>query len=117
MTLTGAEFQVLKGRDAVIQHFRHSDSALADSSLKIVDILTSETKVGVEFVLTGTHTGPFDLGPGRGSVPPTGKQPAVPVYWAMTIRDGKIERVVHYWDMFGLLIQLGLVPAPDLVPA
>jgi ketosteroid isomerase-like protein len=79
--------------------------------------VTSETKVGVEFVLTGTHTGPFDLGPGRGSVPPTGKQPAVPVYWAMTIRDGKIERVVHYWDMFGLLIQLGLVPAPDLVPA
>jgi ketosteroid isomerase-like protein len=84
VTLTGAEFMVLKGRDAVIQHFGQSDNALADSSLKIVDVLTSETKVGVEVVLTGTHTGPFD--------------------------------VVHYWDMFCLLTQLGLVPAPDQVP-
>lgn len=116
VTLTGAEFMVLKGRDAVIQHFRQSDNALADSSLKIVDVLTGETKVGVAFVLTGTHTGPFDLGPGRGSVPPTGKQLAVPVFWAMTIRDGKITSVVHYWDMFCLLTQLGLVPAPDQVP-
>lgn len=116
VTLTGAEFVVLKGRDAVIRHFRQSDAALSDSSLKIVRILTGEAKVGVEFVLTGTHTGPFDLGPGRGMVPPTGKQLAVPVFWAMTIQDGKITSVVH-WDMFCLLTQLGLFPAPGLVPA
>src|SRR5512133_3728129 len=117
VTLTGAEFMVLEGRDAVIQHFRQSDSALSDSSLKVVDILTSEAKVGVAFVLTGTHTGPFDLGPSRGVVPPSGKQLAVPVFWIMTIRDGKITAVVHYWDMFGLLTQLGLAPAPDLAQA
>ena len=111
VTLTGAEFVVLKGRDAVIRHFRRSDAALSDSSLKIVRILTGEAKVGVEFVLTGTHTGPFDLGPGRGIVPPTGKQAAIPVFWAMTIKDGKITSVVHYWDMFTMLTQLGPFPA------
>ena len=52
VTLTGAEFLVLKGREALIKHFRQSDAALADSSLKIVDILTGKAKVGVEFVLT-----------------------------------------------------------------
>ena len=111
VTLTGAEFLVLKGREALIKHFRQSDAALADSSLKIVDILTGKAKVGVEFVLTGTHTGPFDLGPGRGIVPPTGKQAAIPVFWAMTIKDGKITSVVHYWDMFTMLTQLGPFPA------
>jgi ketosteroid isomerase-like protein len=60
VTLTGAEFMALEGRDAVIKHFRQRDSALSDSSLKTVNILTGEAKVGVE----------FDLGPGRGSVPP-----------------------------------------------
>jgi ketosteroid isomerase-like protein len=117
VTLTGAEVLTLEGRDAVINHFQQSDAALAGSSLTLVDILTSETKVGVAFVLTGTHIGAFDLGPGKGSIPPTGRQLAVPVFWAMTIRDGKITGVVHYWDMFCLLTQLGLVPAPDQVPA
>ena len=111
VTLTGAEFLVLKGREALIKHFRQSDAALADSSLKIVDILTGKAKVGVEFVLTGTHTGPFDLGPGRGIVPPTGKQAAIPVFWAMTIKNRKITSVVHYWDMFTMLTQLGPFPA------
>lgn len=111
VTLTGAEFVVLRGREAVVKHFRQSDAALADSSLKIVDILTGEAKVGVEFVLTGTHTGAFDLGPGRGIIPPTGKQAAIPVFWAMTIKNRKITSVVHYWDMFTMLTQLGQFPA------
>jgi ketosteroid isomerase-like protein len=91
VTLTGAEPAVLAGRDAVIGHFRQSDAALA-----VADVLASETKVGVQLVLTGIHTGSFDMGPGEGAVPATGKHAAIPVFWVMTLENGLITSVTHY---------------------
>ncbi len=112
VTLTGAEPAVLAGRDAVIRHFQQSDAALADSALAVADVLAGGTKVGVQLVLTGTHTGSFDMGPGKGVVPASGKHAAIPVFWIMTVEDGLITSVTHYWDMFRLLTVLGLSPTP-----
>jgi ketosteroid isomerase-like protein len=111
VTLTGAEFAVLNGRDAVIEHFRQSDAALADSSLDVLDVLLGDAeagsiRIGVELVLTGTQTGAFVLGAAGPTVAPTGRRVAIPVFWAMTVKDGKIERVSHYWDMFRVLAGL-----------
>lgn len=114
VTLTGAEFAALNGRDAVIEHFRQSDAALSGSSLDVLDVLVGDTeagstRIGVELVLTGTHTSAFALGAAGPAIAPTGRRVAIPVFWAMTVKDGKIERVSHYWDMFRVLAGLQMV--------
>jgi ketosteroid isomerase-like protein len=77
----------------------------------VVDVLTGErggqTKVGVELVLTGTHTAAFELGAAGPTVARTGRHVAIPVFWVMTVNNGKITKVAHYWDMFRVLTRLG----------
>lgn len=46
VTLTGAEFAALNGRDAVIEHFRQSDAALSGSSLYPADATTGRGGYG-----------------------------------------------------------------------
>jgi len=45
-----------------------------------------------------------------------GKQAEVPAICEMTFGKGKITSTVHYQDMFGILNQLGMLPAMDRLP-
>ena len=57
----------------------------------------------------GTHNGPLGT-PSGGTIEPTGKKATVPGSSTYHIKDGKIARSASYWDMAGLLGQLGLLP-------
>lgn len=67
----------------------------------------------VEGVYRGTQTGPLE-GPG-GTIPPTGRELAVPYCDVLRVRDGKLVEHRVYWDQATFMAQLGL--APEQQPA
>lgn len=96
----------LTGHDAVMEYIRQEFAGYPDFSLQIVDILTGETRVGVEYVATWTETS---------EVPATGARVTVPGFWVITVKDGKITHIAQYFDMFSMLVQVGMIPESLLV--
>jgi steroid delta-isomerase-like uncharacterized protein len=62
-----------------------------------------------EWTFAGTHTGPFVLPDGT-AVPPTGKRLEVEGMEVVAVRDGKIVLNTLYYDMMGVVAQMGLLP-------
>jgi predicted ester cyclase len=60
---------------------------------------------------TGTHTGAF-LG-----IPLTGRQFTTTGIDIHQLSDGRMAEHWHAVDLYGLLQQLGAIPAPDATPA
>lgn len=65
--------------------------------------------VVVNWVATGTHTGPLPT-PRGDTLPPTNKKAAVPGSTTYQFKNGKVFRNWVHWDMVTLLSQLGLMP-------
>ncbi len=65
--------------------------------------------VVINWAASGTHNGPLGT-PSGGAIEPTGKKATVPGSSTYQIKDGKIARSATYFDMAGLLSQLGLLP-------
>jgi steroid delta-isomerase-like uncharacterized protein len=63
----------------------------------------------VEWMATGTHTGPLRT-PTGATLPPLGKKVKVPGANTYQFRDGKVIHGRTYWDMVTLLAQLGMMP-------
>jgi steroid delta-isomerase-like uncharacterized protein len=61
-----------------------------------------------EWTFVGTHTGPFVLPDGT-EVPPTGKRLEVQGMEVVAVRDGKIVLNTLYYDMMGVVVQMGLL--------
>jgi steroid delta-isomerase-like uncharacterized protein len=82
-----------------------------DPSFEIEDMIAEADKVVVRWVNHGTNVGDF-LG-----APATGKSfhtPGIDIY---RLEDGKLAEHWHVVDVFGQMIQLGLLPAPGGAPA
>lgn len=82
-------------------------TAFPDLHLTVEDQIAEGDKVVTRLSTSGTHQGPL-MG-----VPPTGKQAMITVLDIDQIVGGKI---VEHWlsmDTFGLLQQLGAIPAPE----
>ena len=80
--------------------------AFSELALTLEDITAEGEKVTIRVTLHGTHTGNF-MG-----VPATGKQIAIEAIDILRLVDSK---VVEHWgvmDTFGLMQQLGVIPAP-----
>jgi steroid delta-isomerase-like uncharacterized protein len=61
----------------------------------------------VEFIARGTNDGPM------GPAPATGKRVSLPMLDIFHFdKDGKITSGASYYDMFSLLVQMGLAEAP-----
>jgi len=60
----------------------------------------------------GTHTNPLQLPDGQ-SVPPTGKQIRMRSADMATVRAGRIVGHDFYFDQLDMLVQLGLMEAPQ----
>lgn len=91
----------LKRREAVMEYMMHEFASYPDFSLQTVDFLSAEAKVGVQYVATWTETS---------EVPVTGTKVTVPGVWILTVKDGKIVHIEQYFDMFSMLVQVGLIP-------
>jgi predicted ester cyclase len=92
--------------EGVTQFYETLWSAFPDVEATIEDMIAENDSVSFRVTVRGTHQGDF-LG-----VAPSGNQVAISVQNIYRFRDGK---VVERWsnpDMFGLMVQLGAIPAP-----
>jgi predicted ester cyclase len=81
-------------------------TAFPDLNFSIKEQVAQDNKVASRFEWTGTHQGKF-LG-----VAATGKQVAV---WGIVIdrfEEGRIKDTRIIMDIFGLMMQLGVLPPP-----
>ncbi len=77
----------------------------------VEDLVAEGDRVTVRWSQTGTHTGGF-MG-----IPPTGRQFTLSGIDIHAFRGGQMAEHWHVVDLYGLLQQLGVIPAPSQAPA
>ncbi len=85
-------------------------TAFPDGKFEITSVIAGERGAAVEYRGRGTHSG--KLVAAAGALPPTGRKLDVRICDVMEIQGGKITSVRSYWDLYGVLNQLGLVAQP-----
>jgi steroid delta-isomerase-like uncharacterized protein len=80
-------------------------ASFPDFTSRIELIAAEDERVAVRANHTGTHQGAF-MG-----IPPTGRQVTVTATGIFSCRDGKLVENRVVFDAFGLLQQLGVIPA------
>ena len=103
----GASFS---GPDGVRQFFQVWTTAFPDGKVQNTAVVADDQRAVVEFTGRGTQTGPLE-GPGM-TVPATGKPVEIRFIAICEMQAGKIANLRLYFDAMGMLIQLGVAPAP-----
>ena len=70
----------------------------------IEDVFSADDRVGLRFVLNGTHTGSF-MG-----IPPSGRTVTVVANILLRVADGRVAELWGVFDEAGLLRQIGVLP-------
>jgi steroid delta-isomerase-like uncharacterized protein len=84
-------------------------NAFPDLHFELKQKIAQGDYVVINWVASGTHTGPL-LTPTGATIPPTGKKATTPGSTTYQIKNGKAMAAWTYWDMVTLLAQLGLMP-------
>ncbi len=84
-------------------------TAFPDSKFEVLLTIPHDDYVVVHWKASGTHTGPLGT-PTGGAVPPTGKMVTVMGSTTSQVKNGKLTHSWTFWDMAGMLGQLGLLP-------
>jgi predicted ester cyclase len=82
-------------------------AAFPDLHVSIDDLLTDGDRFASRTTVTGTHTGDL-MG-----IPPTGKQISVEAVDIGRIENGQAKERWGGLDMYSMLTQLGVIPAPQ----
>ncbi|MFD0729817.1 ester cyclase [Planotetraspora mira] len=105
-----------EGREQIGWYFEHLLEAFPDLQLTPwckVPVCDPAVSAVSEYVMTGTHLGPFLL-PGGSALKATGRRIAVRAAGMCTIENGLIISDREYYDQLELLSQLGL-RVPEVV--
>jgi steroid delta-isomerase-like uncharacterized protein len=86
------------------------ESLASDFTLRIVSSFGTNERCAVEWELAGTNDGPFH--PFR--LRPSGQRFKIRGAWIMALRDGAISSCRAYWDLAGLLSQIGVGPPGEV---
>jgi steroid delta-isomerase-like uncharacterized protein len=78
-----------------------------DYDITSEDIVAEGDKVMKRWVFQGTHSGEF------AGIPPTGKRVTMRGITLYRLTQGRVSEMYWNYDVFGLLQQLGAIPAPD----
>ena len=78
-------------------------------------MFTSDDRVAFQLTWEGTHDGALPI-PG-GEIPATGRSISVRACQVLRISDGKIAEACQYFDMLGMLEQLGALSSDSLAEA
>jgi predicted ester cyclase len=99
----------LRGREAIQKDVEDFLSAFPDMHFTVTSTLVSDNRGAIEGIGAGTHRGPMAI-PG-GTIPPTNRQAKV-AFVAMIELDssGLISEERRYYDVAGMMQQLGLMP-------
>lgn len=82
-----------------------------DFDITSEEVVAEGDKVAKRWVFRGTHTGEFS------GIPPTGKRVTMRGITLYRLAGGKVSEMYWNYDLFGLLQQLGAIPAPGEQPA
>ncbi|GAA4930398.1 steroid delta-isomerase-like uncharacterized protein [Actinomycetospora succinea] len=102
--------RVLTGADDILTALRDWRTGVPDCTGEVVRIVTDGDLAVLELVWRGTQSGP--LSAGATTIPPTGRAFTSWASMWQTWRDDKLVANRHHQDMLGMLVQLGVVPAP-----
>ena len=88
-------------------------TAFPDLHFEVHEILADKQTVACRSTMTGTHSGPLNIGP-MASLPITGTRVEVPhMHFFRYDAEGRTTDMWHTWNTLMLARQLG-APAPDL---
>jgi len=98
-----------RGPGGLRQDMQGWATAFPDSKVEVTNLISAGDWVVVEFKGRGTHKGPL-MGP-TGQIPPTGRWLDLSFCDLIQFRNGKVVGGRSYFDVAGMLQQLGLMPA------
>lgn len=105
MVVDHAQQQTLKSRDGVRAWNQDWADGFSDGRIEILDCLSSGDWTVARFVGRGTNDGPL------ATFPATDRRIELHLCDAARWQDGKIVEEHVYYDLYGMLAQLGHVPA------
>jgi len=97
-----------KGKPQILAQLKVWHTAFPDAKADVTNQLTEGDQVLTEVTFRGTHTGP--LAGAMGITAPTGKRVDLSMAIVNWFRNGKIQRERAYFDLAGLMQQLGIAP-------
>jgi predicted ester cyclase len=81
--------------------------AFSDIQVTIDDLIAEGGKVAARVTFSATQSGPF-LG-----LPATGNQAVLTALYLFTFANGRVRTMIAETNLYGLLVNLGLLPTPD----
>jgi steroid delta-isomerase-like uncharacterized protein len=101
----------VEGVDAIIEVNKGWKQGFPDASGTITNSLESGNTAVLEITWQGTQSGEMVTPTGQ-TLPPSGKPVTVKAVQLVTVEGGKVTEIRQYFDLMGLLAQIGAVPAP-----
>jgi len=98
-----------RGPDGYKQLILFFEEGFPDSGIEITNLFATDDQAVVEFIGRGTNTGPLHMP--AGDVSPTGRVVEMRFCDVYRVSNGKIVSYRSYYDVFGFLYQLGLIPS------
>ena len=92
-------------RDGYVAFMTGLGDAFPDMQMTFEQVVVEGDKVGVHWTNRFTHRGAYQ------GVPPTGKAIQISGTYIRQVADGRVSEEWDTTDIFGLSIQLGLIPA------
>ena len=101
-----SEQEPIRRPDGLKEFIERYRSAFEDTRITVDDQFAEGGKVATRWTARGTHAGEIS------GIAPTGKDVTVTGVTISRFAGGKVVEEWSTWDTLGLLVQLGVVPAP-----
>jgi steroid delta-isomerase-like uncharacterized protein len=95
----------IKGADEITQAIRGWKTAFPDAKGTVKNAVASGDTVTLEITWEGTQSGPLESP--EGTIPASGKRVAVEAVQVVRVENDKVTETRHFFDMLGLLRQIG----------
>lgn len=106
----------IEGADTIIGVNQGWKAAFPDAHGTVTDVFACGDRVALQITWEGTQSGALPL-PGGGEIPASNRTATVKACQVGTVADGKFTELCHYFDMLGMLEQLGTLSADKLAHA
>jgi steroid delta-isomerase-like uncharacterized protein len=95
-----------KGKTQILASFKLWKTAFPQATAEVTNQVSEGDQVASEVIFRSTHTGP--LASAMGLIPATGKPIELRIALISKLRNGLIQRERAYFDLAGLMQQLGV---------
>ena len=95
------------GKAQILASQKVWQTAFPDAKGDVTNQIAEGEQVLTEAIFRGTHTGPL-AGPNGTTIPATNKKIEMRIAFVDSFKDGKIQRERAYYDLAGMMQQLGL---------